>query len=99
MDMYFYNTGNKQHYKILARYFDDVMLLETKRHHYIVALWVETTDEDFFMGEWGSGHYWMDDFESAKNDFLEIAYTTYKEDNAWMDLISKEEFNAIYEEA
>ena len=40
----------------------------------------------------------MNDFENAKNDFLEIAYTTYKDDNAWFELISKEEFDTIYTE-
>ena len=91
MTMYF-NNKNGNTYEVLARYFDDVMLLKTESNNYIVARWISN-------GEWGSGHYWMDDFESAKNDFLEIAYTTYKEDNAWMELISKEEFSAIYEEA
>ena len=88
----YFNIKNGNTYEVLARYFDDVMLLKTELNNYIVARWINN-------GEWGSGHYWMDDFESAKNDFLEIAYTTYKEDNAWMELISKEEFNAIYEEA
>ena len=87
----YFNNKNGNAYEVLARYFDDVMLLKTESNNYIVARWVSN-------GEWGSGHYWMDDFESAKNDFLEIAYTTYKEDNAWMELISKEEFNTIYEE-
>lgn len=88
----YFNNKNGNTYEVLARYFDDVMLLKTESNNYIVARWISN-------GEWGSGHYWMDDFESAKNDFLEIAYTTYKEDNAWMELISKEEFNAIYKEA
>lgn len=88
----YFNNNNGNAYEVLARYFDDVMLLKTESNNYIVARWISG-------GEWGSGHYWMDDFESAKNDFLEIAYTTYKEDNAWMELISKEEFNTIYEEA
>ena len=88
----YFNNKNGNAYEVLARYFDDVMLLKSEGGNYIVARWISG-------GEWGSGHYWMDDFESAKNDFLEIAYTTYKEDNAWMELISKEEFNAIYEEA
>ena len=88
----YFNNKNGNTYEVLATYFDDVMLLKTESNNYIVARWISD-------GEWGSGHYWMDDFESAKNDFLEIAYTTYKEDNAWMELISKEEFNAIYEEA
>ena len=87
----YFNNKNGNAYEVLARYFDDVMLLKTESNNYIVARWVKGN-------EWGSGHYWMDDFESAKNDFLEIAYTTYKEDNAWMELISKEEFNSIYEE-
>ena len=88
----YFNNKNGNTYEVLARYFDDVMLLKTESNNYIVARWISN-------GEWGSGHYWMDDFESAKNDFLEIAYTTYKEDNAWMELISKVEFNTIYEEA
>ena len=92
MNKTYFNNKNGNVYEVLARYFDDVMLLKTESNNYIVARWISN-------GEWGSGHYWMDDFESAKNDFLEIAYTTYKEDNAWMELISKEEFNAIYKEA
>ena len=92
MNKTYFNNKNGNAYEVLARYFDDVMLLKSEGGNYIVARWINN-------GEWGSSHYWMDDFESAKNDFLEIAYTTYKEDNAWMELISKEEFNAIYKEA
>ena len=77
MTMYF-NNKNGDTYEVLARYFDDVMLLKTESNNYIVARWISD-------GEWRSGHYWMDDFESAKNDFLEIAYATYKEDNAWVE--------------
>lgn len=75
----YFNNANGNIYEVLARYFDDVMLLKTESGNYIVA-------------------HWMGDFESAKNDFLEIAYATYKEDNAWTELrlINKEEFKTIY---
>lgn len=98
METYFYNTGNKQHYKILARYFDDVMLLETKNHNYIVARWVGITDEDFFMGGWGSGHYWMDNKQGAIDDFFNTAYEEYKYNHAWEEQMTIEEFKRFYEE-
>lgn len=91
MNKTYFNNKNGNTYEVLARYFDDVMLLKTEAGNYIVARWINN-------GEWGSGHYWMNDFESAKNDFLEVSYMTYKEDNACTELISKEEFKAIYEE-
>lgn len=87
----YFNNANGNTYEILARYFDDVMLLKTESNNYIVARWIQGN-------EWGSGHYWMNNFEGAKNDFLNIAYATYKDDNAWCELISKETFNEIYEE-
>ena len=98
MEMYLYNTGNKQHYKILARYFDDVMLLETKRHHYIVARWIEITDEDFFMGEWGSGHYWMDNEEGAYNDFYSIVTDAINERMEGKNYITIDKVKELYEE-
>lgn len=87
----YFNNKNGNAYEVLARYFDDVMLLKTESNNYIVARWIKD-------GEWGSGHYWLNDFEGAKNDFLEIAYTTYKDDNAQFELVSKDEFDSIYME-
>lgn len=87
----YFNNANGNTYEILARYFDDVMLLKTESNNYIVARWIQGN-------EWGSGHYWMNDFENAKNDFLEIAYTTYKNDNTMLEVISKEEFDDVFME-
>lgn len=66
MEMYF-NNANGHSYKIIARYNDDVMLLETEDKNYIVALWI-----DHNTATWGSGHYWMSNFELAKQDFCEM---------------------------
>lgn len=98
METYFYNTGNKEYYKILARYFDDVMLLETKNHNYIVARWVRDTNEHFFMGEWGCGHYWMNNKQDAINDFFKIAYEEYQNNHAWEEQMTIDEFKKFYEE-
>ena len=91
MNKTYFNNNNGNSYEVLARYFDDVMLLKTESNNYIVARWIKGN-------EWGSGHYWLNNFEGAKNDFLEIAYTTYKDDNAWFELVSKDEFDSIYME-
>lgn len=87
----YFNNANGNTYEVLARYFDDVMLLKTESNNYIVARWIKGN-------EWGSGHYWLNDFKGAKNDFLKIAYATYKDDNAWLELVSKDEFDSIYME-
>lgn len=91
MNKTYFNNNNGNTYEVLARYFDEVMLLKSEGGNYIVARWIKN-------GEWGSGHYWMNDFENAKNDFLEIAYTTYKNDNTMLELISKEEFDDVFME-
>lgn len=97
MATYFYNTGNKQYYKILAKYFNDVMLLETENHNYIVARWFRDTNEYFFMGEWGSGHYWMNNKQGAINDFFNIAYEEYKYHHAQKEQMTIDEFKKLYE--
>ena len=94
----YFNNKNGNAYEVLARYFDDVMLLETKRHHYIVARWVETTDEDFFMGEWCSGHYWMDNEEGAYNDFYEIVTDAINERMEGKNYITIDKVKELYAE-
>lgn len=99
METYFYNTGNKQHYKILARYFDNVMLLESKNHNYIVARWIRDTNEHFFMGEWGSGHYWMDNKQGAINDFYQIVTDAINERMNGRNYITINKVKELYAEA
>ncbi len=69
MKLYF-NNANGCEYEVLARYFNDVMLLKSEGGNYIVARWIHGN-------EWGSGHYWMNDFENAKKDFIKIAWEEY----------------------
>ena len=91
MDMYFYNTGSKQHYKILARYFDDVMLLKTESNNYIVARWISN-------GDWESGHYWLDNEEGAYNDFYSIVTDAINERMNGRNYITIDKVKELYEE-
>ena len=87
----YFNNKNGNAYEILARYFDDVMLLKSEGGNYIVARWISG-------GEWGSGHYWMDDKQGAIDDFFNTAYNEYKDNHAWEDYMTIEEFKRFYEE-
>lgn len=58
----YFNNANGNKYEVLARYFDDVMLLKTESNNYIVARWIKNN-------EWRSGHYWMNNKDGACNDF------------------------------
>lgn len=66
MKMYF-NNNNGERYEILARVYNEVMLLRSMNGHYIVARCVKNN-------EWGAGHYWMDNCSGAWKDFFKIAY-------------------------
>lgn len=61
----YFNNANGNKYEVIARYFDEAMLLKTEGGNYIVARWIKGN-------EWGSDHYWMDNKEGAYNDFYTI---------------------------
>lgn len=87
---YFHNNnGNK--YEVLARYFDDVMLLKSKEGNYIVARWIDGN-------EWGSGHYWMNNEEGAYNDFYSIVTDALNERMNGRNYITIDKIKELYEE-
>lgn len=90
MNTYF-NNNNGNTYEVLARYFDEVMLLKSEGGNYIVARWINN-------GEWGSGHYWMDDAESAYNDFYNIVTDALNERMEGRNYITIGKVKALYEE-
>ena len=90
MTMYF-NNKNGNTYEILARYFDDVMLLKTESNNYIVARWINN-------GEWGSGHYWMNNKEGAYNDFYSIVTDAINERMAGKNYITIDKVRELYTE-
>lgn len=91
MNKTYFNNKNGNTYEVLARYFDDVMLLKSEGGNYIVARWINN-------GEWGSGHYWMTDKKGAVDDFFKTAYEEYKYNHAWEEQMTIEEFKKFYEE-
>lgn len=88
----YFNNANGNTYEILARYFDDVMLLKTESNNYIVARWIKN-------GEWGSGHYWMNDKEGAYNDFYSIVTDAINERMNGRNYITIDKVKELYEEA
>ena len=90
MTMYF-NNKNGNVYEILATYFDDAMLLKTESNNYIVARWIDN-------GEWGSGHYWMNDKEGAYNDFYSIVTDAINERMNGRNYITIGKVKKLYEE-
>ena len=72
MNKTYFNNKNGNTYEVLARYFDDVMLLKSEGGNYIVARWINN-------GKWGSGHYWMNNKEDAYNDFYTIVQNDLNE--------------------
>ena len=90
MTMYF-NNKNGNVYEVLARYFDDAMLLKTESNNYIVARWIVN-------GEWGSGHYWMNDKEGAYNDFYSIVTDAINGRMSGRNYITIDKVKELYEE-
>lgn len=88
----YFNNANGNKYEVLARYFDDVMLLKTESNNYIVARWIDN-------GEWGSGHYWMNDKEGAYNDFYSIVTDAINERMNGRNYITIDKVKELYEEA
>lgn len=87
----YFNNNNGNKYEILARYFDDAMLLKTESNNYIVARWISN-------GEWGSGHYWMDNKESAYNNFYTIVMDELNERMGGRNYITINKVKELYEE-
>lgn len=91
MNKTYFNNKNGNAYEVLARYFDDVMLLKTESDNYIVARWISN-------GEWGSGHYWMNDKEGAYNDFYSIVTDAINERMNGRNYITIDKVKELYEE-
>lgn len=91
MNKTYFNNKNGNAYEVLARYFDDVMLLKTESNNYIVARWIKD-------GEWGSGHYWMDNKEGAYNDFCEIVMDDLNDRMEGRNYITINKVKELYEE-
>lgn len=87
----YFNNKNGNKYEILARYFNDVMLLKTESNNYIVARWIKDD-------EWGHGHYWMDNKESAYNDFYKIVRDALNERMNGKNYITINKVKELYEE-
>ena len=87
----YFNNKNGNAYEVLARYFDDVMLLKTESNNYIVARWISN-------GEWGGGHYWMNNKEGAYNDFYEIVTDALNERMEGKNYITIDKVKELYEE-
>lgn len=87
----YFNNANGCKYEVLARYFDDVMLLKTESNNYIVARWIKNN-------EWGSGHYWMDNEESAYNDFYHIVMDALNERMQGKNYITINKVKELYAE-
>lgn len=90
MTLYF-NNKNGNAYEVLARYFDDVMLLKTESNNYIVVRWISN-------GKWGSGHYWMDNEEGACNDFYQIVTDAINERMEGRNYITIDTVKELYED-
>lgn len=87
----YFNNNNGNKYEILARYFDEAMLLKTESDNYIVARWISN-------GEWGSGHYWMDNEEDAYNDFYQIVADALNERMKGRNYITINKVRELYKE-
>lgn len=87
----YFNNANGNKYEVLARYFDEVMLLKTESNNYIVARWINN-------GEWGSGHYWMKNKEDAYNDFYNIVTNALNERMNDSNYITIDKVKELYEE-
>lgn len=87
----YFNNANGCKYEVLAKYFDDAMLLKTESNNYIVARWISN-------GEWGSGHYWMNDKEGAYNDFYSIVTDAINERMNGRNYITIDKVKELYEE-
>ena len=90
MTIYF-NNANGNTYEVLARYFDEVMLLKSEKGNYIVARWINNN-------EWGSGHYWMENEEGAYNDFCNIVMDAINERMEGRNYITINKVRELYEE-
>lgn len=86
---YFNNNGSI--YEIITRYFDTVMLLKSKEGNYIVARW-----DDIKKGSPGMSYSWGNNKQKAVNDFFNIVYEEYKNDHAFEEQITIEEFKKFY---
>ena len=91
MNKTYFNNNNGNKYEVLARYFDDVMLLKTESNNYIVARWIKS-------GEWGSGHYWMNNKEGAYNDFYQIVTDALNERMEGRNYITINKVKELYKE-
>lgn len=91
MNKTYFNNKNGNAYEVLARYFDEAMLLKTESNNYIVARWISG-------GEWGSGHYWMTDKKGAYNDFYEIVTDAINERMNGKKYITIGKVKKLYEE-
>lgn len=92
MNKTYFNNNNGNTYEVLARYFDEVMLLKSEGGNYIVARWIKN-------GEWGSGHYWMNDKEGACDDFYNIVADALNERMNERNYITIDKVKELYEEA
>lgn len=91
MNKTYFNNANGNKYEVLHKYFDDVMLLKSKEDNYIVARWINN-------GEWGSGHYWMDNKDDAYNDFYKIVTDALNERMNGRNYITIDKVKELYEE-
>lgn len=91
MNKTYFNNNNGNKYEVLAKYFDDVMLLKTETNNYIVARWIKN-------GEWGSGHYWMSNKEGAYNDFYKIVTDALNERMEGRNYITINKVKELYKE-
>lgn len=87
----YFNNNNGNTYEVLARYFDEVMLLKTESNNYIVARWISNS-------EWGSGHYWMHNKEDAYNDFYNIVTDAINERMNGRNYITINKVKELYKE-
>lgn len=91
MNRTYFNNANGNRYEVLAKYFDEVMLLKTANNYYIVARWIKGN-------EWGSGHYWLDNKEGAYNDFYNIVVNALNERMKGRNYITINKVKELYME-
>lgn len=92
MNKLYFHNANGSKYEVLARYFDEVMLLKTELNNYIVAKWINGN-------EWSSGHYWLDNKNGAYNDFYKIVMNALNERMNGRNYITIDKVKELYEEA